>query len=138
MDMKILRKIVIGSLAVVGVFYLALVLFATLGICEDEVLSQSVSPNGNSFAKHIRTTCKGKIEVGLHIGSARPGGRTEETGRIIFRAESDRDKEYALSIKPFRLWWENDKRLHVEFPKRDSFDLGNQIGDVELEVRRIE
>jgi len=57
---------------------------------------------------------------------------------MIFRSESDRDKEYALSIKPFRLWWESEKRLHVEYSKQEKFDLGKKLGEIELEVKRIE
>jgi len=57
---------------------------------------------------------------------------------MTFRSESDRDKEYALSIKPFRLWWESEKRLHVEYSKQEKFDLGKKLGEIELEVKRIE
>jgi len=136
--MKILRTTLIGGLAVVGALYLAFYLFAILGICEREVLSRSVSPSGNYSAEHVRETCKGKIEVGLFVGPARSGVGAEETGQMTFRSESDRDKEYALSIKPFRLWWESEKRLHVEYSKQEKFDLGKKLGEIELEVKRIE
>ena len=136
--MKILKTTFIAGLAVVGAFYLTFMLYATLGICEREVLSRSVSPGGNFSAEHVRTTCKGKIRVELVTGPARPGVSAEETGQVIFRSESDRDKEYALPIKPFRLWWESEKRLHVEYSKQEKFELVKQLGEIELEVRRTE
>jgi hypothetical protein len=136
--MKILKTTLIGVLAAVGALYLTFMLYATLGICEREVLSRSVSPGGNFSAEHVRQTCKGKIEVELLVGPARPGVRAEETGQVLFRAESDRDKEYALSIKPLRLWWESEKTLHVEYSKQEKFDLVTRLGEIELEVRRTE
>jgi hypothetical protein len=136
--MKILKTTVIGGLAVVGALYLAFMLFATLRICEREVLSRSVSPNGNYSAEHARTTCRGEIRVELLIGPARPGVSAEEIGEVIFRSESDKDKEYALSIKPFRLWWESEKRLHVEYSRQEKFDLIKKLGEIDVEVNRIE
>lgn len=71
-------------------------------------------------------------------GPARSGVGADYTGRTIFRSQTDRDKEYALSIKPFRLWWESEKKLHVAYSKLENFDLGKQIGEIDLEIQRFE
>jgi hypothetical protein len=136
--MKILKATLIGCLAVVGAIALAFYLFAMLVACEREVLSRSVSPSGDFAADHTRETCRDKIEVGLFVGPARPGVKGDYLGRTIVRSHTDRDNEYALSFKPFRLWWINANRLHVEYSKKENFDLGKQIGEIELEVQRIE
>jgi hypothetical protein len=136
--MKTLKTPLIGGLAIVGALALAAHIFAVIVACEREVLSRSVSPSGNYAAEHTRETCKGKTEVGLFVGPARPGVKGDYIGRTIFRAQSDRDQEYALSIKPFRIWWESEKKLHVEYPKQENFELGKQIAEVELDVQRTE
>jgi hypothetical protein len=101
-------------------------------------VSRSVSPNGDYSAEHIRELCNGKFEVGLFIGPARSGVGAEYVGQTVFRSQSDRDEQYALSIKPFKLWWVGENKLHVEYPRREQFSLSGQIGKFELEIQRTE
>lgn len=136
--MKLFGKTVVTGLALVGMIALGLYFFTIFGTCEREVLSRAMSPNGNYSAEQVREICKGRIDMGLFVGPARPGVGASHTGQVVFRSQDDHDKEYALSIKPFRIWWESEKMIHVEYSKYESFSLEKRVGNFELEIKRIE
>ncbi len=144
MTMRRLGKVVVGILAVIGavtlVVYLHFYFFFSHWGCEEEVLARAVTQSGALAALHVRRTCKGgsTLEHTLYIEPARPGVDVKSSGYLIFRSDNEKDHAYAISIRPLRLWWLSEDKLHVEYPREVTFSVGDQIGRVRVEAKPFE
>ena len=136
--MNKLARVAVGIFAVIGAIVVAFYISMKVLVsheCEQEVLSRALSPNGMIAAQHVRRTCdSGTImEDWLEFVPAKPGAESSSVGQLIFRAESPKDQEITISIKPFRLWWVAEDKLHVEYPRSVGFSSGGKIGTVRVE-----
>ena len=91
--MKIIRNIIIYSLAAIGIFYLVMVYHfyeypkgGTFrfgeGKCEDKILSSQSSPNNKIIALHEETSCEGGFNE--HVLSISYKNSNEEPLNQIF------------------------------------------------------
>ena len=143
--MKIIRNIIIYSLAAIGLFYL--VMFYHFykypeggtfrfgeGKCEKTILSSKTSPNHEITAAHIEETCEGGLKE--HIFSISYTDKHKEPlNQMFYSTEQEDLNEFKGEIRPLGLEWKSNNKLYLTVqpdlnrftPKFNKIDIVTRI-----------
>ena len=143
--MKIIRNIIIYSLAAIGLLYLVIVYYFSEhpdggtfrfsgGKCEKNILSSKTSPNYEITAAHIKEVCEdGRIEHILMISYIE--NNKESLHQIFYSTEIKELSEFKGKIKPLGLEWKSNNKLVLTVqPELNSFTYKHNEIDIVTKI----
>lgn len=121
--MKIIRNIIIYSLAAIGLFYLVMVYYISKypeggtfrfgeGKCEKTILSSKTSPNHEITAAHIEEKCEGGLKEHIFRISYTDKNK-EPLNQIFYSTEIDKLSKYKGKIRPLVFEWKSNNKLYL-------------------------
>lgn len=119
--MKIIRNIILYSLAAIGIFYLVMIYHANRypeggtfrfgeGKCEETILSSQSSPNNKIIAIHEATSCEGGYNEHI-LSISYKNSDKESLNQIFYSTEIEELSMFKGKIRPLGFKWESNNKL---------------------------
>ena len=119
--MKIIRNIILYSLAAIGILYLVMIYHANKypeggtfrfgeGKCEDKILSSQSSPNNKIIAIHEATSCEGGYNEHV-LSISYKNSDKDSLNQIFYSTEIKELSEFKGKIRPLGLEWKTNNKL---------------------------
>jgi len=139
--MKIIRNIILYSLAAIGVLYLVMVYFLSgnpeggtfrfgEGKCVENILSTQSSPNNKIIASHLKTSCEGGFNEHI-LTISYINNNQEPLNQIFYSTRIKEISKFKGKIEPLVIEWKSNRQLYLTVqPELNRFE--NKFNEIEI------
>jgi len=139
--MKIIRNIILYSLAAIGVLYLVMVYFLSgnpeggtfrfgEGKCIENILSTQSSPNNKIIASHLETSCEGGFNEHI-LTISYINSNQEPLNQIFYSTRIKEISKFKGKIEPLGIEWKSNRQLYLTVqPELNRFE--NKFNEIEI------